>query len=132
MTPFVSSDLGLVVKTVDSPEAQFPAFGKSWDEFNQVNLINTGAVDDYMVLSSKKFTSLADFKGKKLGAAGPNLPWVTAVGAAGVQTNLADAYNSLNTKIYEGGIFWAKFFMDSQRGFPEAMFWTGKVLGRKS
>jgi TRAP-type C4-dicarboxylate transport system substrate-binding protein len=127
VTPFVSSDLGLVVKTVDSLEAQFPAFGKSWDEFNQVNLINTGAVDDYMVLSSKKFTSLADFKGKKLGAAGPNLPWVTAVGAAGVQTNLADAYNSLNTKIYEGGIFWAEAAGNFKLCEPAPFFLDGNL-----
>jgi len=128
VTPFVSSDLGLVVKAIDQLESKFPAFGEGWAKFNQVNLVNTGAVDDYMVLSKEKITSLADFKGKKLGAAGANLPWVTALGAAGVQTNLADAYNSLNTGIYEGGIFWAEaaggfklcepapFFLDGNLG----------------
>ena len=128
VTPFVSNDLGLVVRAHDDLEANFPAWKAGWDRFNQVNLINTGAVDNYMVLSSSKLTSLDDFKGKKLGAAGANLPWVTALGAAGVQTNLADAYNSLNTKIYEGGIFWAEaagnfklcepapFFLDAKLG----------------
>lgn len=128
VTPFVSKNLGLVVRAVDQLEAKFPSWNKAWARFNQVNLINTGAVDNYMVLSRTKMTSLADFKGKKLGAAGANLPWVTALGAAGVQTNLADAYNSLNTKIYEGGIFWAEaagnfklcepapFFLDASLG----------------
>jgi TRAP-type C4-dicarboxylate transport system substrate-binding protein len=128
VTPFVSNDLGLVVRAHDELEAKFPAWKAGWDKFNQVNLINTGAVDNYMVLSSTKMTSLADFKGKKLGAAGANLPWVTALGAAGVTTNLAEAYNSLNTKIYEGGIFWAEaagsfklcepapFFLDATLG----------------
>jgi len=108
VTPFVSTDLGLVVRTHDELEAKFPVWDEYWDKFNQVNLVNTGAVDNYMVMSSSKLSSIAEFKGKKLGAAGSNLPWVTALGAAGVQTNLADAYNSLNTKIYEGGIFWAE------------------------
>ena len=108
VTPFVSTDLGLVVRTHDELEAKFPVWDTYWDKFNQVNLINTGAVDNYMVLSSTKIATLDDFKGKKLGAAGSNLPWVTALGAAGVQTNLADSYNSLNTKIYEGGIYWAE------------------------
>jgi TRAP-type C4-dicarboxylate transport system substrate-binding protein len=128
VTPFVTNDLGLVVKAHDQLEGQFEAWRKQWDNFNQVNLVNTGAVDNYMVLSSSKLSNLDDFKGKKLGAAGSNLPWVTALGAAGVQTNLADAYNSLNTKIYEGGIFWAEaagnfklcepapFFLDAQLG----------------
>ncbi|MBO6782951.1 MAG: C4-dicarboxylate TRAP transporter substrate-binding protein [Alphaproteobacteria bacterium] len=128
VTPFVSSDLGLVVKTIDQLEQQIPAFAKGWEKFNQVNLVNTGAVDDYMVLSKDKITSLDDFSGKKLGAAGANLPWVTALGAAGVQTNLADAYNSMTTGIYEGGIFWAEaaggfklcepapFFLDGNLG----------------
>lgn len=108
VTPFVSSDLGLVNKTVSDLESQFDAFPKGWAKFNQVNLVLTGAVDDYQMWSSTPLKTLADFKGKKLGAAGANLPWVTALGAAGVQTNLADAYNSLSTGIYEGGIFWAE------------------------
>ncbi len=108
VTPFVSSDLGLVNKMVSGLEAKFDAFPKGWAKFNQINLVLTGAVDDYQLWSAKPLRTLADFKGKKLGAAGANLPWVTALGAAGVQTNLADAYNSLSTGIYEGGIFWAE------------------------
>lgn len=108
VTPFVSSDLGLVNKTVSGLEDKFPHFAEGWARFNQVSLVLTGAVDDYQVYSSIPLKGLGDFKGRKLGAAGANLPWVTALGAAGVQTNLADAYNSLNTKIYEGGIFWAE------------------------
>jgi TRAP-type C4-dicarboxylate transport system substrate-binding protein len=108
VTPFVSTDLGLIVKTVDAMQAKFPAWDAAWAKFNQVSIVNTGGVDNYMLLSSKPIKTLADMNGKKLGAAGPNLPWVTAAGAAGVSTNLADAYNSLSTGIYEGGLFWAE------------------------
>ncbi len=127
VTPFVSSDLGLVVKTIDALEDEIPAFGEGWAKFNQVNLVNTGAVDDYMVLSAKKLSGLDDFKGKKLGAAGANLPWVTALGAAGVQTNLADAYNSLNTGIYEGGIFWAEAAGNFKLCEPAPFFLDGNL-----
>ena len=65
-------------------------------------------VDNHLVLSARPIKSLNDFKGHKSGAAGPNLPWVTALGAAGVSTNLADAYNSLSTGIYESMIVWAQ------------------------
>ena len=108
VTPFVSTDLGLIVKTVDAMQAKFPKWDEAWAKFNQVSIVNTGAVDNYVVMSAKPLKALSDFKGKKIGAAGPNLPWVTAVGAAGVSTNLADAYNSLSTGIYEGGLFWAE------------------------
>jgi TRAP-type C4-dicarboxylate transport system substrate-binding protein len=59
-----------------------------------------------MLWSAKPITSIKQVEGLKVGAAGPNLPWVLAIGAAGVQTNLADAYNSLNTGIYEAMIVW--------------------------
>ena len=108
VTPFVSSDLGLVNKTVEDLEAKFPAFPEGMAAFNQINLVLTGAVDDYQVYSAKKLTALSQFKGRKVGAAGANLPWVTALGAAGVQTNLADAYNSLTTGIYDNMIVWAE------------------------
>ena len=105
-TPFTTKDLGLVIATTAKMEKQFPAFGKTWDTFNQVPLGPGGAVDNYMLWSKTKINSLADIKGRKVGAAGPNLPWVIAAGAAGVQTNLADAYNSLSTGIYDNMIVW--------------------------
>jgi|TARA_B110000263_G_scaffold102967_1_gene90058 TRAP-type C4-dicarboxylate transport system substrate-binding protein len=105
-TPFTTMDLGLAVATTGKMESMFDAYGKTWDSFNQVNLGPSGAVDNYMLWSKTKITKLSDIKGRKVGAAGPNLPWVIAAGAAGVQTNLADAYNSLSTGIYDAMIVW--------------------------
>ncbi len=105
-TPFTSKDLALVLDVTAKMEAQFPSFGKTWATFNQVNLGPSGTVDNYMLWSKTPIKTLADIKGRKVGAAGPNLPWIIAAGAAGVQTNLADAYNSLSTGIYEAMIVW--------------------------
>ena len=105
-TPFTTKDLGLVLEVTAKMEAQFPAFAKTWATFNQVHLGPSGTVDNYMLWSKTPIKKLADIKGRKVGAAGPNLPWVIAAGAAGVQTNLADAYNSLTTGIYEALIVW--------------------------
>lgn len=107
-TPFTSQDLDLISRVTKKLEGQFPQYQKRWDEFNQTALFPTGSVDNYLVISKKPIGSLADLKGRKVGAAGPNLPWVTAVGAAGVQTNLADAYNSLSTGIYDNMVAWAQ------------------------
>ena len=107
MTPFTNAgDPGAVTKAYEMLQAKFPAFAKNMAEFEQVQIGVTDNVDNYILLSSTPLKTLADLKGKKVGAAGPNLPWVVPTGAAGVSTNLADAYNSLNTGIYDAMIVW--------------------------
>ena len=106
-TPFTSDDIALISATTQKMVDTFPQYNQTWlNEFNQVPLAPTGAVDNYMRWSAKPISDLGQVKGLKVGAAGPNLPWVLAIGAAGVQTNLADAYNSLSTGIYEAMIVW--------------------------
>lgn len=106
-TPFTSNDIALISKVTQKMVDTFPQYNETWvKQFNQVALGPTGAVDNYMLWSAKQITSLDQVKGRKVGAAGPNLPWVIAIGAAGVQTNLADAYNSLSTGIYDNMIVW--------------------------
>ena len=107
-TPFTTQNMDLVSRTTKALEEKFPQYQARWKEFNQTSLYPTGSVDNYLVISKTPITSLSDLKGRKVGAAGPNLPWVTAIGAAGVQTNLADAYNSLNTGIYDNMVVWAQ------------------------
>ncbi len=106
-TPFTTNDIALISRTTQKMVDTFPQYNQTWlNEFNQVPLAPTGAVDNYMLWSAKPISDLGQVKGLKVGAAGPNLPWVLAIGAAGVQTNLADAYNSLSTGIYEAMIVW--------------------------
>jgi len=106
-TPFTTLDVGLAGAVTQKMIDTFPQYNATWrQEFNQIALAPTGAVDNYMLWSAKQITSIDQVKGLKVGAAGPNLPWVLAIGAAGVQTNLADAYNSLSTGIYEAMIVW--------------------------
>jgi TRAP-type C4-dicarboxylate transport system substrate-binding protein len=42
--------------------------------------------------------------GRKIAAAGPNIPWLKAVNAVPVQSNLNEAYTSLQTGVYDGWI----------------------------
>lgn len=107
-TPFTTKNMDLVSRTTKQLEGRFPQYLARWKEFNQTSLYPTGSVDNYLIISKNQIGSIADLKGRKVGAAGPNLPWVAAIGAAGVQTNLADAYNSLNTGIYDNMVVWAQ------------------------
>jgi len=104
VTPFTSNDLGVVIAAMNDLEKEVPAIAKSWDAVNQVNLVLTGAVSNYLIWSKTPIKSIGDMKGMKIGAGGANIPWVSVLGATGVSTNLADAYNSLNTGIYEAVI----------------------------
>ena len=107
VTPFTNAgDPGIVADAYKMLQNKFPEFAATWKKFNQVQVAVSDNVDNYILLSSTPLKTLADLKGKKVGAAGPNLPWVVPTGAAGVSTNLADAYNSLNTGIYDAMIVW--------------------------
>lgn len=105
-TPFTTNNLDLITRITKKMEGMFPAYAQGWKKFNQVALYPTGSVDNYIVVSNAPINKLSDLKGRKVGAAGPNLPWVIAAGATGVQTNLADAYNSLSTGIYDNMVVW--------------------------
>lgn len=105
-TPFTTRDMDLVSRTTKKMEGMFPEYQDGWKKFNQMSLYPTGSVENYIIISKTPIKSLSDIGGRKVGAAGPNLPWVQAVGAAGVQTNLADAYNSLSTGIYDNMVVW--------------------------
>ena len=59
-----------------------------------------------MLWSKTPIKHLADIKGRQSGGGRSEPTLVIAAGAAGVQTNLADAYNSLSTGIYEALMVW--------------------------
>jgi TRAP-type C4-dicarboxylate transport system substrate-binding protein len=108
VTPFVSHDLLLVVRTVDELTDRFPEMRQSWDAYNQVYLAATGTVDTYQVVTSEPVRTLSDFQGMKIGGAGPNLLWLEGIGATGVNSTLAEWYNGIKNGIYEGSIVWAE------------------------
>jgi TRAP-type C4-dicarboxylate transport system substrate-binding protein len=107
-TPFVSHDLLLVVRTIDALTEKYPAMRRGWEKYNQVYLAATGTVDTYQVVTDRPVRSLADFKGMKIGGAGPNLLWLEGIGAIGVNSTLAEWYNGIKNGIYPGCIVWAE------------------------
>jgi TRAP-type C4-dicarboxylate transport system substrate-binding protein len=71
--------------------------------FNQV-YIATGAVTCYNLVTTFAWTRVEQLGGRKIAAAGPNIPWLKAVNAVPVQSNLNEAYTSLQTGVYDGWI----------------------------
>jgi TRAP-type C4-dicarboxylate transport system substrate-binding protein len=71
--------------------------------FNQV-YIATGAVTCYNLVTTFPWTKVQQLSGRKIAAAGPNIPWLKAVNAVPVQSTLNEAYTSLQTGVYDGWI----------------------------
>lgn len=81
-------------------------------QYNQIFLTTT-AINNYNLVSTFPIRAVEDLKGRKIAAAGPNLPWVSAVGAIPVQGNLNEAYTALQTGLYQGWVM----FVDATWGF---------------
>ena len=107
-TPFVTSDPGLVARTVDKLADSEPAFKAAWKKYNQVYLTNLAVFDNYQIFSKKPITSFADFKGKKINGAGLNLRYLQGFGAVGVGGSSVKYYNNLKTGVVDGAMLWAE------------------------
>ena len=106
VTPFVTTDPGLVARTVDRIADKFPQFREAWKSFNQVYLTNMAVFDTYQVFSKKPIKRRADFKGLKLNAAGTNLRWLHGLGVAGVGGSLTKFYQNMSTGVVDGSVLW--------------------------
>jgi TRAP-type C4-dicarboxylate transport system substrate-binding protein len=106
VTPFVTTDPGLVSKTVDKLAEKFPQLKKAWKSYNQVYLTNMAVFDTYQVFSKKPIKNLGDFKGLKINGAGTNLRYLHGLGAAGVGGSLVGYYQNLKTGVVDGCMLW--------------------------
>ncbi|MDH5749964.1 MAG: C4-dicarboxylate TRAP transporter substrate-binding protein [Rhodospirillales bacterium] len=78
-----------------------PEMNTSLESKNNVVLAVLTA-SNYQIATKKPWKTLADLKGRKIQAAGPNLSWLNGTGAVPVQGGLAGAYNNLQTGVSEG------------------------------
>lgn len=106
-TPFVTTDLDLVTKTVNDLTAEFPAMQDVWADNGLKFLTTLAAVDNYQILLDGEYTGPESLNGLKLGGAGMNLRYVESVGATGVSSTLADFYNGVASGLFDGVIAWA-------------------------
>ena len=109
--PFMSGDPHVIGPAGREFWAEHGYFAKTVEEkYNQIYL-GSGATDDYGLGTKFAWTKAEELKGVKIGAAGPNLPWLDYAGAAKVQTNLNEVYNALQSGVYDGVvIFPAPYF----------------------
>lgn len=99
--PFVTDDPKTQLAITKKTLKEFPEWTDSLKKYNQVWL-GAGTFSTYGLGTKFKWSKMSDLKGHKIAGAGPNLPWLKLSGATAVQTSLNEAYNSLNSGVYEG------------------------------
>lgn len=104
--PFLPGDPRLTGRINNRLYKEIPALKNEFKKYNQIYL-GSGGVDDYGLISKFPVRTAADVKGRKIAAAGANLPWISGVGAIPVQSNLNEAYTSLQTGVYDAWVMFA-------------------------
>jgi TRAP-type C4-dicarboxylate transport system substrate-binding protein len=102
-TPFVTSDVELVGRTMDKMHAMFPEYRAMYDKFNVIRL-GGSSYDSYELFTTFPVAKFDDVKGKKIATAGGALQWVRGTGATPVQSNMTEYYNSAKTGVIDGFI----------------------------
>jgi len=107
--PFGTNDPELSLQIVREIYNQTPELADAFEKnFNQ-KLLGLAAQDPYDLQSTFPIKTLDDIKGRKIGGAGANLPWVGLAGAIPVQTTGAVVYTSLQNGVYDGTIAFVSF-----------------------
>ena len=105
-TPFVTTDVGLIARTMSTLADKYPVIKRRWEEQNMHYLTTAGSIDTYNILMTEPIDSLQDLEGMKIGGVGSNMLFLEGSGAAGVTSGLSDWYNSMSTGLLDGIIVW--------------------------
>jgi len=106
--PFGSPDPRVVAKVVAAIYDSVPAIKKvTEDRYNQI-YVGAGVVGNYGLVTNFKWDKVAELKGRKIAAIGPNFAWLQGTGAVPVQSNLNEAYTSMQSGVYEGWVMLAE------------------------
>ena len=101
MAPFGSDDARVMNKIMYELNTEEPAMVNEWTKHNQIFLAALSTDTDY-VLSNFPINTIADLKGRKIGAAGSLSLWASGIGAVPVQGDFATHFNNLKTGVYDG------------------------------
>ncbi len=107
-TPLVTSDIGLVARTMSDLVKKYPVLAEQWANHKLVFLTTAGSIDTYQVFTNFEVKDLQDFAGRKIAGVGLNLRLLTGLNAAPVNSGISDWYNNLATGLVDGIIGWVE------------------------
>ncbi len=133
--PFVTEDPATQLKISRQTYKEFPEWTGALGKFGQ-RWLGAGAFSSYGLGTKFAWSKMADLKGHKIAGAGLNLPWLKFTGATVVQTSLNEAYNSLQSGVYEGLVIfppaWKGFKLNEPAKHYKNVGWGSTFLYQMS
>lgn len=133
--PFVTDDPATQLKISRKLYKEFPEWPGALAKYNQ-RWLGAGAFSSYGLGTKFAWNKMDDLKGHKIAGAGLNLPWLKFTGATVVQTSLNEAYNSLQSGVYEGLVIfppaWKGFKLDEPAKHYKVVGWGSTFLYQMS
>lgn len=80
---------------------KYPELAGEYEAFDN-KILGLTVLESYNIATTFPINTVADLKGKKIGAAGANLNWFANTGATAVQSPGTEAYSSIQTGVYDG------------------------------
>lgn len=111
-TPFSSNDPEIIAEVAVRMMNEFDEFKAEYDAVN-TRLLGFSISENYSLITNFPIETLDDMKGKKIAGASANQRWLAAAGATPVQGSLNEAYQSLQSGVYNGFVV----FTSSMMGF---------------
>jgi TRAP-type C4-dicarboxylate transport system substrate-binding protein len=106
--PFGSPDPRVVAKAVGEIYQKVPQLKKVLEDKYSQMYVGAGVVGSYGLITNFKWDKVSELKGRKIAAIGPNFAWLQGTGAVPVQSNLNEAYTSMQSGVYEGWVMLAE------------------------
>lgn len=103
--PFNSPDAMVVTEASRRTFDKFPELRNVFEEKHNQKWLGMTCVGNYGLGTNFAWDTVEDLKGHKIAGAGANLNWI--VGATPVASNLNEAYQAIQSGVYEGYIIFA-------------------------
>lgn len=114
--PFNTGDAVQATAAMRMTYNKVPWLSNVFEEKYNQKLLSIGSNGNYGVGTTFPFRKYADLKGRKVGAAGPNLELFRGSGMTPVNSSANEAYNALKSGIYNAVVLFPGFFQSIKLG----------------
>ncbi|MDQ0338358.1 TRAP-type C4-dicarboxylate transport system substrate-binding protein [Caldalkalibacillus uzonensis] len=126
-TPFSSSDPEIIAEVAMRMKDEFEEFAGEYDAVN-AKLLGFAISENYSLITTFPVEKMEDMEGRKVAGASANQRWLQASGAIPVQSALTEAYQSLQSGVYEGWVIFTSSVMGF-RLYEQAKYLTNVNFG---
>ncbi|MEW5420779.1 C4-dicarboxylate TRAP transporter substrate-binding protein [Amorphus sp. 3PC139-8] len=98
--PFNSPDAYMVTDAAKATFKEFPVLSESFERDHNQIYLGGSCLENYGLGTNFAWEAFEDLEGHKIAGAGTNLEWIK--GATAVASNLNEAYQSMQSGVYEG------------------------------